>query len=199
MIVIIMFLGLIVGLNCIPLLTKTYFPAIEKVIVKILIISTILFLTFSFFDFNGYKLKGLYSFPTIGLTFIISTFIFFALFKNTKKKILTVLLITPLIGLSIITLLIGRVVKEFKINDTYYITVSTSGFLACGENIKITKSEFVLFNKEVFYIDNLCLFGIYHIETIKFDDKHAKFLIYHNGKSDSENPYKYDVERKNVW
>jgi hypothetical protein len=34
---------------------------------------------------------------------------------------------------------------------------------------------------------------------MKLDEKHAEFLIYHNGALDSENPYKYDVERKNGW
>jgi hypothetical protein len=35
--------------------------------------------------------------------------------------------------------------------------------------------------------------------TLKIDDKHEEILIYHNGKLDSENPYKYEMERKNVW
>src|SRR5690554_893440 len=196
---IIIFIGLLIGLNCIPLLTKTTFPTVEKLIGRILIASTILFLTFMVLEFNGYKLKGLYSFSTISWIFIVSTILFFALFKNTKRKILTVFLLTPLITLSILTLILGRVVYEHKIDETNKISVSTGGFLACGEIINITQTRFGIFDKEVFHINNLCLIGINKIETIKLDDKHAEFLIYHNGQNDSENPYKYDVERKNVW
>jgi hypothetical protein len=196
---IIIFIGLLIGLNCIPLLTKKTFPTVEKLIGRILIVTTILFLTFMVFEFNGYKLKGLYSFSIISWLFIVSTILFFALFKNTKKKMLTVFLLTPLIVLSILTLILGRFVYEQKIDKTNKISVSTGGFLACGEIINITQTRFGIFDKELFHIDNLCLIGINKIETIKLDDKHAEFLIYHNGKYDSENPYKYDVERKNVW
>lgn len=196
---IIIFIGLLIGLNCIPLLTRKTFPTVEKLIGRILIATTILFLTFMVFEFNGYKLKGLYSFSTVSWIFIVSTILFFALFKNTKKKILTVFLLTPLIALSILTLILGQVVYEQKIDETNKISVSTGGFLACGEIINITQTRFGIFDKEVFHIDNLCLIGINKIETIKLDDKHAEFLIYHNGQNDSENPYKYDVERKNVW
>jgi hypothetical protein len=196
---IIIFIGLIVGLNCIPLLTKKSFPKTEKLIVKLLVASTILFLTFFIFEFNGYRLKGLYTFSIIGLTFIISTILYFTLIKNSKKKILTVFLLTPFVVLSIVTLILGRPVYEKKIDETNNVVVTTGGFLACGENISITQSRVWIFDKEVFHFDNLCLTGIHKIETLKLDNKHTEFSIYHNGKYDSENPYKYDVERKNVW
>jgi ABC-2 type transport system permease protein len=199
MIAIIIFLGLIIGLNCIPLLTKATFPKVEKIVVRILIASTVLFLTFTILQFSGYRLKGLYTFPTFGWIFIISSVLFFAIFKNTKKKILTVCLLTPLIVLSILTLILGQIVYEKKIDETNKISVSTGGFLACGEIINITQTRFGIFDKQVFHIDNLCLIGINKIETVKLDDKHAEFLIYHNGQYDSENPYKFDVERNNVW
>jgi len=196
---IIIFIGLIIGLNCIPLLTKKTFPKAERTIKIILVGSTILFLTFTIFAFNGYRLKGLYTFSIISWTFILSTIAYFAIFKNTKKKLITVFLLTPLIVLSILTLLLGQLVYEKKIDETNKISVTTGGFLACGEIIHITQTRFGIFDKDVFHIGNLCLIGINKIETVKLDDKHAEFLIYHNGKMDSENPYKYDVERKNGW
>jgi ABC-2 type transport system permease protein len=180
-------------------MTKTTFPKVEKLIRRILISTTILFLTFMVFEFNGYKLKGLYSFSIISWIFIVSTILFFALFKNNKKKILTVFLLTPIIVLSILTLIFGQVVYEQKIDQNTKISVSTGGFLACGENISITQTRLVIFDKDVFYFDNSCLIGIDKIETVKLDDKNAEFLIYHNGQYDSENPYKYEVERKNLW
>ena len=193
------FIGLIIGLNCIPILTKTTFPKAELIIRKILVASTVLFLTFTIFAFNGYRLKGLYSLSTINWTFIVSTAAYFVIFKNTKKKLITVFLLTPLMLLSILTLLIGQLVYENKIDGTNKISVTTGGFLSCGEIIHITQTRFGIFDKDVFHINNLCLIGIKKIETVKINDKHAEFLIYHNGEYDSENPYKYDVERKNGW
>jgi len=196
---IIIFIGLIIGLNCIPLLTNTTFPKAEKIILRVLIASSILFVTFTFFVFNGYILKGVYTYSIIIWSFIISTIIYFILFKNSKKKVLTVFLLTPLIVVSIFALIFGKVLKEFDINNETKIIVTTGGILSCGELIRITQTKFGIFDKEVHYESSLCLREINKIETIKLDEKHAEFLIYHNGEMDSENPYKYEVERKNGW
>lgn len=193
---IIIFIGLLVGLNCIPILSKTTFPRIEKLIENILIATTILFLSISVFDLNGYKLKGLYSFSIICWIFIVSTILFFALFKNTKKKILTIFLLIPVIISSILTLIWGQVVYEQKIDRANKISVSTGGLFACGEILNITQTRFGIFDKEIFQFENPCLDGVNKIEIIKLDDKDATFLIYHNGQNDSENPYKYKVKRK---
>jgi len=198
-IAILIFIGLIIGLNCIPLLTKTTFPKAEIIIVRILIVATILFLTFGAFGLYGYSVKGLYTFSIITWTFIAATILFFALFKNTRRKILTTFLLTPLLVVAGFSLILGQLLYERQIDDKNRISVTTGGFLACGEIINITQTKFVIFDKDVFHIGDLCLEGINKIETIKLDDKQAEFLIYHNGKLDSENPYKYDVERKNGW
>jgi ABC-2 type transport system permease protein len=172
---------------------------VEKVVVRILIAATMLFLTFGIFGLNGYSLKGLYTFSTISWTFIVSTIAYFVIFKITKKKILTAFLLTPLLMVAGLTLILGQLVYERQLDENYRISVTTGGFLACGEIINITQTRFGIFDKQVFHIGDLCLLGITKIETIKLDDKHAEFLIYHNGQLDSENPYKYDVERKNGW
>jgi ABC-2 type transport system permease protein len=110
-----------------------------------------------------------------------------------------VFLLTPLIVVSIFALIFGKVLKEFDINNETKIIVTTGGILSCGELIRITQTKFGIFDKEVHYESSLCLREINKIETIKLDEKHAEFLIYHNGEMDSENPYKYEVERKNGW
>ena len=199
MTVLIVFIVLIICINCIPLLTKTNFPKMEKQIVRALVASTILFLVFLFLEFIGFKLKGLYTFPLIGLTFIILTLLYFALFKNSKKKIMAIFLLTPLIVLGVFTQLFGRTEKEFSINDNNKIAVKTGGIMSCGELITITETKFGIFDKEIYHESSLCLQGISQIETIKFDKYNAVFLIYHNGKMDSENPYKYEIDNKNVW
>ena len=93
------------------------------------------------------------------------------------------------------------------IDETYTLAIqydsqiyrASSKLFATPEIINITQTRFLIFDKEVYHIENLCLIGINKIETIKFDDKHTEFLIYHNGENDSENPYKYQMERKNGW
>lgn len=199
MTVITIFVVLIIGLNCIPLLAKTDFPKTKKVVVRILLTSTILFVTFTFLGFLGYRLKSLYSVPPINLIFIFSTILYFVTFKNTKRKILAVFTLTPFIVLSLLTLTFWRVVNEFKIDQTNGIIITAGGFLACGENITVVQSRFGIFYKEIFNVNNLCLKGIHKIETLKHDENHSVFLIYHDGEYDSENPFKYSVERKNGW
>ena len=196
---ILIFIVAIIGLNCIPLLTKTHSSKLEKVISRILIFTTIAFVIFTTLLFNDYRLKGIYSNSIIGLTFIISSLLFFSLVKNSRKKLIKVLLLTPLVLISLFTLIFGQTKYEHRINDMYKIEVSIGGFLACGENIKITKSEFVIFEKAIYYGNSLCLKGINKIETIEFNKEHAEFLIYHDAKMDSENPYKYEIDNKNVW
>lgn len=164
-----------------------------------LIAATMLFLTFGFFELNGYSLKGLYTFSTISWIFIVSTIAYFVIFNITKKKILTAFLLTPLLVVAGLTLILGQLKYERQLDEKNRIAVTTGGFLACGDIINITQSRFGIFDKQVFHIGDLCLLGITKIETVKLDDKHAEFLIYHNGQLDSENPYKYDMERKNGW
>lgn len=197
---IIIFIGLIFGLNCIPLLTNKSFPKAEKIIIKLLVVTTILFLTFLVLKFSGYRLKGQYTFPIIIIAFIGLIIIYFALVKNTTLKILTtIFFLSPLLVVSLFALLVGQTKKEFEIDTNTKIIVSTGGFFSCGEIIFITQTKFGLFDKEVHYESSLCLRGIKTIETVKIDDKHAEFLIYHSGEMDSENPYNYEVERKNNW
>ena len=199
MIVIIIFVAIILGLNCIPLFIKGEFQKIDKIVTQILIFSLIVFIIFVILFFNGYQLIGIYSNLIISLFFILTNILFFVLVKNTQKKMIIVCCTTPLILLSLFIILFGNVIVKYRINDDYKIVVTRGGLLACGEIIKITKSEFDIFDKEVYYESNLCLRGIYRIDILKFNNTTAKFLIYHNGELDSENPYKYEIENKKLW
>jgi hypothetical protein len=196
---ILIFIAIVIGLNLIPQLTKKKFPKTEKAVTQILILTTGTFLILTILLFNGFKLKGLYSNPIVGVAFILTSLFYFAAVKNTKRKILSVFLLTPLILLSLFTLLFGRKIYEQKIADNIKIEVSTGGILACGELIHITETKFGIFDKEIYYESSLCLREIEQIKTIKFDKVSAEFLIYHDGEMDSENPYHYKIENKNVW
>ena len=89
--------------------------------------------------------------------------------------------------------------KEFKITEKTKITITKGGLLSCGEKLKFNQSKFGIFDKETLSINGLCLIGISKIKTIEVDDKYIEFLIYHNGVNDSENPFRYTTEKKNVW
>ena len=195
----IIFILIVIGLNLIPYLTKRDFPVVEKAINRVLIFSTVAFLVLTALVFCGYKLKGIYSNPIIGVIFITITILYFVLAKSTKKKLFAVVILTPLILISLVTLLFGRTIYESKIAEGYKIQVSTGGLLSCGELINLTESEFFLFEKAIVHENSLCLREIERIETINFDQNSAEFLIYHNGEMDSENPYKYKIENNNVW
>ena len=93
----------------------------------------------------------------------------------------------------------GRTIYESKIADGYKIQVTTGGLMSCGELIHLTETKLLIFDKKIVYESSLCLQEIERIETIDFDQNSAEFLIYHNGEMDSENPYKYKIENKNVW
>ncbi len=196
---ILLFIVIVIGLNCIPLVIKKRSPKMEKIISRILMLTTVIFLIFTILLFIEYKLKGIYSNSIIGITFLISCFIFFSVVKNSRTKIIKVVLLTPLILISIYTLLFGQTLYEYRINDTYKFMTSTGGFLACGENFKMTKSEFVIFEKAIFNANGFCLKGIYKIESLKFNENQMELLIFHDGEMDSENPYRYEIENKNVW
>lgn len=84
-------------------------------------------------------------------------------------------------------------------NNDIDIVVSSVAFLGCGETISLTKSKFIIFDQQLFYNSNECLMGIYKVETIEFNERRARFLIYHSGELDSENPYNYEIKNINVW
>lgn len=196
MIVLIAFFGLIIGLCSIPFFTKSNLPKTEKVVIRLLLIFTALLLILFVFYFNGYHIKGKYTFPIIILIFIGCLVAYYVFIKNTIRKILMVILLIPLLALGIYTLIFSQTLNEFDVNDNTKIIVTSGDPLSCGELIYITKTKFVVFNKEIIYESSLCLRGIEKIETVKFNDEQAEFLIFHDKTIDSENPYRYVVDRK---
>ncbi|MBK7639613.1 MAG: hypothetical protein IPJ22_06095 [Bacteroidetes bacterium] len=158
-----------------------------------------MFLTFAIFKYFDFIIKDLFTASIISWFFIVSTISFFVIFKNSMKKILLVLLLIPFIVFNIFSLNVDQPIFEQELDEINKITVTKDGFLECGEIIYISQSKLGIFDKKVFQFNNLCLKGINKIETVKFDEKHAEFLIYHDGEYDSENPYKFEVERKNKW
>tara|TARA_R110002124_G_C8689612_1_gene492931 strand:- start:72 stop:671 length:600 start_codon:yes stop_codon:yes gene_type:complete len=196
---IIVFILIIIGFNLIPELTKKRFPKTEKLIKRILIYVTVTFVILIILSFSGLKLKGIYSNLIIGLIFILTSLLYFAITKNTTRKIVTIVALIPLILLSAYFQVFNENLGRYKVTEKHNIVISREGFLACGEIIRLTTPKFLIFDKELIYDSNQCLRGIYKIETVEFDEKRAEFLIYHNGDMDSENPYDYEIENKNVW
>lgn len=186
-------------LNLIPQLSKNNFQITGKVVIRMLIFTAMALMILTILQFNGFKIKGVYSNSIIGIVFTSASLLYFTVVKNTKRKLLSVLLLMPLILLSLFALFFGRTIYEKEIAADYKIEVSTGGIMSCGELICLTKTMFGIFDKEIYYESSLCLREIERIETIKFNKDAAEFLIYHNGEMDSENPYHYKIENKNIW
>ncbi|MFK8046663.1 MAG: hypothetical protein AB8B72_14285 [Crocinitomicaceae bacterium] len=199
MIFILIFFGILIGLNLIPELIKKEYPKTEKIIARIVLYTTLIFLILILLSLVGIRFKGQYTNTIIGLNFLISSLIYLATNKNTRNKIISIVILFPLILVGFYFQFFNQNLGKYKVNDELNIKISQEGFLACGEIIRLTKSRLLIFEKELIYDSNQCLRGIDRIETIEFNDKRAEFLIYHNGEMDSENPYHYEIENKNVW
>lgn len=85
-------------------------------------------------------------------------------------------------------------IAKFEMNDNYNVEVRVGGFLACGESLVITESKFGILDKQKYVGNNSCVTGINKIETLDFKENKAEFLIYHDGNTEFENPYRYQVE-----
>ena len=199
MIAIIIFIMIILGFNLIPGLAKKRFPKTEKLIERLLIYITITSLILLILSINGLKLKGIHSNFIIELIFIVTVLLYFSINKNTTRKVISIVFLLPLFLLSIYFQFFYKDLGRYKVKDDVNIIVSSEGFLRCGEIIRLTTSKYLIFDNELIYNSNECLRGIYKIETVEFNKKKAKFLIYHSGELDSENPYNYEIENKNVW
>lgn len=201
------------AISLVLIMTKSDFPKLEKVIKKISFYSLIgiLFcLALLVFD---YRLKGKYTTSIIGLTFLLSTILLFGLTKKNLTKTLTGILTIPMfifgiLGLiwempmvffSLIALPFQPPMAKSEINKNYNVEVRVGGFFACGESLVITESIFGILDKQKYVGNNSCVTGINKIETLEFDKNKTEFLIYHDGKTEFENPYKYQPEIKNVW
>jgi hypothetical protein len=194
MITLLLFLGLIIGLYYIPL-SKRIFPTEKNIIAQVFTVSTFFFLAFVIFTWYGYKLKGQYTFTVLTTVFLVSAIVYLVVLENSKTKVIIAFLTTPLIALGIIALTFNNHIYDNQLDKTYKIIVTTGGLLACGEHIQITQTRFGIFDKDIKSIDNLCLKGIHKIETYTIDDQRVVLLIHHNGKLDSENPYRYGWEK----
>lgn len=84
-------------------------------------------------------------------------------------------------------------------SKNHNIEVSNGGFMACGESLYITESNMLILDKKHHIGNVFCVTGINKIETLEFNEKEIVFLIYHDGKTDFENPYQYKSETENIW
>lgn len=199
MIAILIFILIIIGFNLIPGLTKKRFLKTEKLIERLLIYSTITLLILLALSFYGIKLKGIYSNLIIGIIFILTSLLYFAIKKNSTRKVISIIVLIPLILFNFYFQIFFQNIGRYKVNDDLDIVISEGGFLACGEIIILTTSKFVIFDKQLIYNSNECLRGIYKVETIELNKNRGRFLIYHDCELDSENPYNYEIKNTNVW
>ncbi|WP_405384057.1 hypothetical protein [Maribacter sp. LLG6340-A2] len=201
------------GISLILILTKSDFPKVEKFVRKVSfysLIGVLICIILLLFDF---RLKGEYTTPIIGLTFVLSTILLFGLTKNTRTKLLSGILTIPTFVIGILSLFSEMTlfffylivlpfeppIAKFEINQNHNVEVRVGGFLACGESLVITESTLGILDKQKYIGNNSCVTGIDKIVTLNFKESKAEFLIYHDGKTEFENPYEYQAEIKNVW
>ena len=201
------------GISLVLIFKRYDFPKLEKTIRKISfysLIGILICIVLLVFDF---RLKGKYTTSIIGLIFLLSTILLFGLTKKNLTRILSGILTIPIFifGISslfseigfvffyLITLPFQAPMAKSEINKNHNVEVRIGGFLACGESLVITKSQFGILDKQQYVGNNSCVTGIDKIETIEFEENNVEFLIYHDGKTEFENPYKYQPEIKNVW
>jgi len=174
-------------------------PKTEKIIQLILVVSSMTFFILTVLLFNGYKLKGIYSNPIIEILFIATTTLYFALTRFSIRKGIVLVILIPFILLSLIRLRFNGTLYESTIAEGYKIQVTTGRLMSCGELIYLIEAKLLMFDKEIVYESSLCLREIEKIETIQFNQDSAAFLIYHDGEMNSENPFKYKIENKDLW
>ena len=201
------------GISLLLILTKADFTKLERVIKKVSFYSLIGILICVLLLVFDFRLKGKYTTTIIGLTFLFSTILLFGLTKKNLTKILSGILTIPVFVFGILSLVweMGFVffnlialpfqppMAKSEINEKYNVEVRLGGFFACGESLVITKSEFGILEKQQYVGNNSCVTGIEKIKAIEFKENNVEFLIYHDGKTEFENPYKYKPEIKNVW
>ncbi|MFL1010470.1 hypothetical protein [Flavisericum labens] len=206
-------IAIFLGISLVLILTKSDLPKLEKVFKRISFYSLIGILTCALLLVFDFRIKGKYTTTIIGLTFLISTIILFGLTKKTRTKILSGILTIPLVIFGISSLIWEMPIiffyllampfhppkAKFEIDKKHNIEVRDGGFMACGESLFITESTFLILDKIKHVGNNFCVTGIDKIETIEFKENNVEFLIYHDGKTEFENPYKYQPEIKNVW
>jgi predicted membrane protein len=201
------------GVSLVLNFIKYDFPKLEKVIYKISLYSLIGILICVMFLVFDLRLKGKYTTSIIGLIFLLSTILLFGFTKKRLAKIMSGILTIPIFVMGIlspfsdmgfvffylITLPFQPPLAKSEINEDHNVEVRVGGFLACGESLVITKSQFGILDKQQYVGNNYCVTGIEKIDTIEFKENKVEFLIYHDGKTEFENPYKYQTEIKNVW
>lgn len=201
------------GISLVLIFKKYDFPQLEKVISTISFYSLIgIFICVILLVFD-FRLKGKYTTTIIGLTFLMSTILLFGLTEKSLTKRFSGIFTIPIFVFGILSLFseIGFVffylitlpfhppMAKFDINENHNVEVRVGGFFACRESLVITKSQFGILDKQQYVGNNSCVTGIDKITTLEFKENNVEFLIYHDGKTEFENPYKYQPEIKNVW
>ena len=80
---------------------------------------------------------------------------------------------------------------KFEIDKKHNVQVRDGGFSACGESLFITETTVLIMHKLKYLGNNSCDIGINKTETLEFKEDKPEFLIYHDGNTEFENPYKY--------
>ncbi|MCI4671861.1 MAG: hypothetical protein MRZ79_27210 [Bacteroidia bacterium] len=196
---IVLFIGILIGLNFIPEIIKKHRPKTEKSIQLILAISTLIFLVSIGLLLNSIRIKGIYSNLAVNLIFLMSCLLYFAMVRNRKIKILiVVLLILPII-IALLSSVFSQKINEQKLPNGMGINITKGGIMTCASHISLSKSWMGIFEEEIYHDSRLCLQRIYKIEVVAFEESHAELLLYHRDEQESQNPFPYRIDNEMLW
>ncbi|MEL6561585.1 MAG: hypothetical protein AAFQ94_25580, partial [Bacteroidota bacterium] len=164
---IIVFIVIILGINTIPFLHKRQFPGIERILIQVGWLVTIIYLAFFIISFYGIKLRGSFLNAALGYTLLMSYLLIFGVVRPNSRKFIIVLVAIPVMILCLYIQVLNQSIYEHKFHKNLNLTIYREGFLACGEIIRINKPYFGILNKEILYDSNQCLIGINKVETIE--------------------------------
>jgi len=185
--------------NSIPYLLGKDLLNFNRLILNLLIPIALLTLLAFVLSMSGYKLKGFYAYKILGLGSIVTSILFLATEKKIKLKIIANFLLIPLMLIGVYNTLLYHKTGTYKLNADLDLVVSQEGFLGCGETLRITQTQFLIFDKELKIDSRQCLKGITEIEPLEVNDQSIELLIYHDGVNDSENPYHHKMQNENDW
>lgn len=142
------------------------------------------------FGMNFFELepRGAYTKQVISLLLAIQTIISFGILRNTWRKIGFIVIALPMLFIQAVYFPLGMTGHSLQLSNNRSVETVSSGFLGCGESIRLIEYKYLFFKKELYSNNSLCLTGIYKLEAGSSDNE---VLIYHSGEFDLENPYRF--------
>lgn len=163
----------IIGLNLIPQAQPARITRASSKFSILLISIIIAYIGLTALDLSGYRLKGLQTKAIIDIVLLASLVVYYVTYKNSIKKIVLVALSIPIFYIVLLLLLIRQPYYVSQLTPEYKVIVATEGVLDCGDNIHVTETAFLIFDK-ILSTDRPCIRDVTEVELLEISDTHLK-------------------------